>query len=73
MGDSIEDWRIEYRVEAETVDALTEKRLGTTESLLAAVEAKDTHDSLVVPPAVGISSRGGPAMVSFARRPDKAT
>jgi hypothetical protein len=74
MGDSIEDWRIEYRVAAETVDALTEKRLGTTESRLAAVEAKDTHDSLIMPPPAGNSSRGGsregPAMVSFAR-PDK--
>jgi hypothetical protein len=67
MGDSIEDWRTEYRVAAETVEALTEKRLGTTESLLAAVEAKDTHDSLIVPPPVGNSSRGGPATVSFAR------
>jgi hypothetical protein len=66
MGDSIRDWRTEYRVAAEAVDARTEKMLGTAESLLAAVEAKDTHDSLTLPSSRAGGPCGPSIMASFA-------
>jgi hypothetical protein len=66
MGDSIDDCRTEYLVEAEAVEALTEKMLGATESLLAAVEAKDTHDSLIMLSSGAGNSWGVPVTTSLA-------
>jgi hypothetical protein len=66
MGASIKDWRTEYRVAAEAVDARTEKMLGTADSLLAAVDAKDTHDSRTTPSSGAGGPCGASMTVSFA-------
>lgn len=64
-GDSSEDCRIEYLVDPEAIDALTEKMLGVTESLLADVEAKDSQDSLASSSLTTWSSAVGLDVGSF--------
>jgi hypothetical protein len=51
---------------ADAVEALAEKMLGTAESLLPVVEAKEAHDSLIMPLSGAGCSRGGPATMPLA-------
>ena len=66
MGDSMDDWRAEYRVDADATEFL-EKTLGVTDSLLAAVEVKDTHDPLTMTSSRVEYSTGVAAMASLLR------
>jgi hypothetical protein len=70
-GDSMDDWRAEYRVEAEATEYL-EKTLGVTDSLLAAVEVKDTHEPLIMTSSRPGYSMGVEARVSLAAAPATA-
>ncbi len=60
----MEDWRAEYRVDADATEFL-EKRLAVTDSLLATVEVKDTHDPLTMTSSTVEYSTGVAAMASL--------